>query len=303
MEAKSVKTIKGEKQAHICTGTMSGDLREGFPFSLLDVEHNKDFPMHGHEYSELNIVLSGSATHVTEFEDYQIEEGDVFVINGDHQHGFVNCQKLRLAIVQFAPQELESHLDELNQLMGYHGLFDIEARSPVNMTYRQRFRLQPSELTQCKEVFSKLFNEFEDQQVGYKTVIRGLFVQLVSYLSRYYENAKGNECFATSMANVVSHICQNFRKSVRIEELAEISGLSISQMQRRFKLIYNTTPVKMMNHLRTEEAIRLLEGTDLDLNEIAEQIGYSAASFFSTQFKQLRGITPREHRKRYLANI
>ena len=303
MKPKSVKTVKGKKQTHVCTGTMDGDLREGFPYNIIDVEHNEDFPMHGHEYSELNIVLSGSAIHVTDYEDYQIEEGDVFVINGDHQHGFVQCENLRLAIIQFAPEELESHLNELNQLMGYHGLFYIEARSPQTMTYRQRFRLQPSELTECKKIFKRLFEEFEEQNPGYKPVIRGMFVQLVCYLSRYYEKVNINEDrFAVSMANVVSHICKNFRTAIRIEDLAEIAGLSVSQMQRRFRLIYNTTPVKMMNHLRTEEAIRLLEETEMDLNEIAEQIGYSAASFFSTQFKQLRGMTPREHRKRFLAN-
>jgi AraC-like DNA-binding protein/mannose-6-phosphate isomerase-like protein (cupin superfamily) len=300
MKSKSMKVIKGKKLPHICTGTLTGDLREGFPFNIMTVEHNEDFPMHGHEYSELNIVVGGSAVHVTNYEDYLIDEGDVFVINGANEHGFIKCDNLQLAIIQFAPKELDRHLDELNKLMGFHGLFDIETRSPLKTTYRQRFRLFPSELRQCKNIFASLVKEFDDRYPGYKPLIRGLFLQMVCYLSRYYEKINANEDrFAVSMANVVSHICKNYRMSIRIEALAEISGLSVSQMQRRFKLIYSTTPIKMMNHLRTEEAIRLLEGSKMDLNEIAEYIGYSAASFFSTQFKQLRGMTPREFRQRY----
>jgi len=300
MGLENVKFVQGQDEVHICTGTLAGDLQDGFPFSILDVEHAEDFSMHGHEYSELNIVLSGSATHVTDYEDYQIEAGDVFVITGENQHGFRDCKNLRLAIVQFDPEELKEHLSELNKLMGYHGLFDIEARSPQKMTYRQRFRLETDDFLCCQNIFNSLKTEFEEQTSGYKTVIRGLFVQLVCYLSRYYEKANANDDrFAVSMANVVSHICKHYRTAIRIEDLAEISGLSVSQMQRRFKLIYNTTPVKMMNVLRTEEAVRLLEESDLDLNEIAQQIGYSAASFFSTQFKQMRGMTPREYRKKF----
>jgi len=299
---KSFKTVKGIREAHVCTGTMEGDLRPDFPFNIMLGEHKEDFPMHGHEYSELNIVIAGSAIHMTDYENYEIEEGDVFVINGDHKHGFASCKNLKIAIVQFSTEELTEHLEDLNQLMGYHGLFDIEPRSPIGMTYRQRFRLQPKELTVCKSLFKQMITEFEDQQSGYKTAIRGLFVQVVTQLSRFYESNNQNEDrFAVSMATVVSYICQNFRSPIRIEDLAKISGLSVSQFQRRFKLIYNTTPIKMIHHLRAEEAAKLLQNTEYDLNQIAEEVGYNAASFFSTQFKQLRGMTPREFRKKYVS--
>ena len=302
MKNKSFKTVKGIRKAHFCTGTVEGDLRADFPFNIMLGEHKGDFPMHGHEYSELNIVISGSAMHMTDYENYEIEEGDVFIINGDHKHGFSNCKDLKIAIVQFSVDELTESLEDLNQLMGYHGLFDIEPRSPIGMTYRQRFRLQPRELTVCKNLFDQMINEFDDQEQGYKTAIRGLFLQLVTQLSRFYESNNQNEDrFAVTMANVVSFICQNFRKPIRIEDLAKISGLSVSQFQRRFKLIYNTTPIKMIHHLRAEEAAKLLQNTDYDLNQIAEEVGYNAASFFSTQFKQLRGMTPREFRKKHAA--
>ena len=300
MKNKSFKTVKGIRKAHFCTGTMDGDLRADFPFNIMLGEHKDDFPMHGHEYSELNIVVSGSAVHMTDYENYEIEEGDVFIINGDHKHGFSSCKNLKIAIVQFSSEELGDFLEDLNQLMGYHGLFDIEPRSPIGMTYRQRFRLQPRELTVCKDLFDQMITEFDDQNPGYKTAIRGLFLQLVTQLSRFYESNNQNEDrFAVTMANVVSFICQNFRKPIRIEDLAKISGLSVSQFQRRFKLIYNTTPIKMIHHLRAEEAAKLLQNTDYDLNQIAEEVGYNAASFFSTQFKQLRGMTPREFRKKH----
>jgi transcriptional regulator GlxA family with amidase domain len=102
-----------------------------------------------------------------------------------------------------------------------------------------------------------------------------------------------------SVANVRSYISQNFRKQIKIDELAEIAGLSLSQFQRRFRQIYDCSPVKMVQKLRVEEASKLLQHSDADLNEIAESLGYKSASFFSTQFKQMNGLSPREHRKKF----
>jgi len=49
---------------------------------------NTDFEIHTHDFSEMFIVLSGSALHIIEKEQYTVSEGDIYVINGDISHGF-----------------------------------------------------------------------------------------------------------------------------------------------------------------------------------------------------------------------
>ncbi|MCM8530970.1 MAG: helix-turn-helix domain-containing protein, partial [Lentisphaeraceae bacterium] len=301
MKAKNINIVKGESVQHVCTGTTAGDFaKDDLALNIMYSIHAGDFPRHGHEYDELNIVTKGSAVHVTDFETYRIEKGDVFVINGERQHEFQDCKDLGIAVIQFAPDEIQRNLEDLNLLMGYHGLFDIETRPPSGRAHRQRFKLQTDELDVCQSIFKAMKNEFEEERTGYRVMVRSQFAQLVLLLCRYYEASKQNEDqFAVSMANVASYICQNFKKQIRQEDLAEISGLSVSQMQRRFRSVYGESPVKMINQIRVDEAKKLLKNDVYDLNWIAVQTGYSAASFFSTQFKQFTGMTPREYRKQW----
>ena len=81
----AAERIGGELMPQVCRGTIAEDIRDkGFPFRILFVEHDGDFPMHAHEYAELVVVLGGQAEHRTEFESHRIERGDVFVITGVH---------------------------------------------------------------------------------------------------------------------------------------------------------------------------------------------------------------------------
>lgn len=54
-----------------------------------------------------------------------------------------------------------------------------------------------------------------------------------------------------------------------------------------------------LQKLRVEEAKRLLESTELPMEDISEQTGYSDTSFFRHLFKRLTGLTPGEYRQMF----
>ena len=53
----------------------------------------------------------------------------------------------------------------------------------------------------------------------------------------------------------------------------------------------------VLTDIRKEKAVRLLLGTTLPLDEIAEQLGYSDQTNFSHAFRQWSGFTPGQYRK------
>ena len=62
---------------------------ETFPFFIQYGTHDEDLCLHTHaDFSELVIVLSGTATHVVDGEEYPIRKGDVFVIRNNTAHGY-----------------------------------------------------------------------------------------------------------------------------------------------------------------------------------------------------------------------
>ena len=77
---------------------------------------------------------------------------------------------------------------------------------------------------------------------------------------------------------------------------AEIVGTSVRDLQRRLDRI-QTTYSKMVDTLRIERALRLLQETDLKILDIALILGYQDASNFARAIRRMTGASPRDLRR------
>ena len=57
------------------------------------------------------------------------------------------------------------------------------------------------------------------------------------------------------------------------------------------------SPLQFANHLRVADAKELLENTTLDVQHIAERLGFENVGYFIRLFRQSTGTTPLQHRK------
>ena len=90
----------------------------------------------------------------------------------------------------------------------------------------------------------------------------------------------------------VEFVRENFHRDITIDELAKMSFLSVSALERRFKKHLGKTPKQFINEIRLENARRMLIETKLPIVEIAYQCGFSEHSYFSRQFKIMFGTLP-----------
>ncbi len=77
-----------------------------------------------------------------------------------------------------------------------------------------------------------------------------------------------------------------------LDEMARRVHLSRAQFTRRFRRAFGTSPARFVIQTRIERARQLLLESDLTLDQIARQLGYSDAYFFARQFKQFTGQPP-----------
>ncbi len=76
-----------------------------------------------------------------------------------------------------------------------------------------------------------------------------------------------------------------FRRNVptidlNVGELASKAGMSRPSFNRRFKRATGYTPIRCRQHLRVEQAERLLEPSDAPIDEICTRVGYDEAGAF-----------------------
>jgi len=94
----------------------------------------------------------------------------------------------------------------------------------------------------------------------------------------------------------VQYIKKNYMNDICLSTLADVSHLSISALERRFKKHLRKTPKQFINEIRLENARRLLVGTKIAISDVANDSGFTDHSYFSKQFKKLFGQLPSEFR-------
>ena len=123
---------------------------------------------------------------------------------------------------------------------------------------------------------------------------RGRVVGLVG-LSRDLGTPDERHPTYARLKRVVDHLHARYVDVVRVETLADLAGLSIAQLERHFRRVFQLTPREMLAKVRIEAAMRGLRSTE-GIAAVGAACGYSDQSAFARQFKALTGLTPRQYR-------
>lgn len=116
-----------------------------------------------------------------------------------------------------------------------------------------------------------------------------------SFFMEFKRFADGNPVQSTipvAIAQAVKWIDQHYANMISLEQLAEQVGLSKYYFLRSFTKYIGMTPNDYVNRKRIESSLQLLLSTDYPLEQIAQQVGYSNASYYIRVFRKIIGQTP-----------
>jgi AraC family transcriptional regulator len=95
---------------------------------------------------------------------------------------------------------------------------------------------------------------------------------------------------------VLDFIEANLERTIAVEELADVAGISPFHFSRLFKETLGTSPHQFVMNFRVEKAKKHLANPDAPLIDVALGCGFADQAHFSRVFKQATGQTPREFR-------
>jgi AraC-like DNA-binding protein len=98
--------------------------------------------------------------------------------------------------------------------------------------------------------------------------------------------------YTSSIAQAVARLRHDFDQPLRIEQMAQELGMSVSGLRQHFKAVTAMSPSQFQKQLRLQEARRLMLSEDLDAQAAAYRVGYNDASHFNREYKSLFGIPP-----------
>lgn len=86
------------------------------------------------------------------------------------------------------------------------------------------------------------------------------------------------------------------------KEVADEVHLSTSYLGVLMKKYGNINYNQYLNEVRIENAKKLLASLDVKTYEVAYCVGFNSSQYFSSSFKKIVGVTPKEYRERFLIN-
>lgn len=79
-----------------------------------------------------------------------------------------------------------------------------------------------------------------------------------------------------------------------IPEVCQAMHLSHTQLCRKLKALTGKTPSQFIRSFRLQKARKLLQNSELNISEIAYEVGFRDPNYFTRMFKKEFGITPGE---------
>jgi len=124
---------------------------------------------------------------------------------------------------------------------------------------------------------------------------RGLFLQLLAELlagaKGIVKTSHGGKSLRLVQA-LKQRIENDFRRPPSMNSLAREFNVTPVHMARTFRMIVGMSPLEYVHRLRLEDAYRLLSTSSMNVSEVATEVGFDDANYFSRLFRKKMGISP-----------
>lgn len=275
-----------------------------FPFEIkfaeMDPYYCMDNTFHWHNYLEISYVKQGRGRYYIENKTYDIQEGDIIVINNVEPHYMEVMPPVKMLqpVVMFDPKLVWSNESDM---------FDFQYLKP----FFERSSNFSNKIDSKSDIGKKIFrllneieHEYNSQPVGYKLMIKAKLLHIITYLIRHFQDSeKQLESISQKSRKLkmleaaFEYINKNYNKKILLNELSAIIFMSPNYFCSFFRDSTGFTPVEYINKIRILKAIELLKSSDSGIYEISLECGFTNLANFNRTFRKFVNKTPSEIRK------
>ncbi len=101
------------------------------------------------------------------------------------------------------------------------------------------------------------------------------------------------------MRSVIDYIERNLRRGISLEDVANHVNISTYYLSKIFKKEMGVNFITYVTDRKMDLAKEMLANTDIPVLNIALDLAYNEANYFSKAFKKKTGLTPSEYREKY----
>lgn len=146
-----------------------------------------------------------------------------------------------------------------------------------------------------EEHAANLEQQYPDMNMA-KEEVFGYFVDMLRAAMKIRDE-KSDFQSRNMLRKALEYIDENFaNESLSLNEVADVVNVSANYFSAVFSQTMQKTFVEYVTYKRMEKAKKLLKSTEKSFSEIALEVGYKDAHYFSFVFKKTQKCSPREYR-------
>ena len=150
---------------------------------------------------------------------------------------------------------------------------------------------------------SKIKDELLFKHAGHEDMINGYLTEAIIKMHRLYQKQLYPDSAHSQIDIVREAFLQNPSRQWLLQEMAALSGYSVSRFSYLYNEMYGQSPKAELIAARIELARQLLLSSNYSITEISEHCGFKSIYYFSKYFKKAVGITPSEYAKLYTGKL
>lgn len=156
-----------------------------------------------------------------------------------------------------------------------------------------------SRINERKDLFEEIF----------RTLSMGYSIENLQYASSVFFHLLGSFRYLQSYRNTtlrsededivtatIHFMIENIERKVSLADISEYTGYSVSRLSTLFRKRTGYSIAAYMNQMKIQRACRLLDLTDMKINNICYKVGIEDCYYFSRLFSKVMGVSPREYR-------
>lgn len=257
------------------------------PICILELGHSK--PYLGKRADtvtsccQLHYVTSGTGLFRGEY----IGKGCGFLVfPGEKQEMSVESDDFEQYWINFSGKDVSNLLASC-RIKNHSSVYDFRDNNPKMKILDELF---------CS-VFRENDSPCEFNPYHNHNYLVGLLYQILSLCDNGEPNS---EFFAKAgyADSVCSYIMSHYSENLTVDWLAATVGLSPKYLSRVFMQEKGVSMIDYLTEVRLENACGLLLYSDKCISDIAEQVGYRDALYFSKVFKRRKGLSPTQYREK-----
>lgn len=278
------------------TYTSSQLITEGCRVGIFLTKNTTDLtePPHFHDFIELVYIVSGRMTHFVDQTEYKMQAGDMLFINYESTHAFSSDEPFTFFNISFSPEVVSQSVITPDNALALLSLTTFE-----EMRHEKNGGLisfHGKECTEIENILSAMMEEHEKQLPACSRVLESYISILITKMLRKTQLGIHVQETNDIWQELSEYIDKHLGEELTLSALANKCFYNPSYFSRIFKQKFHVSLTEYVNQKRVEHAIRLLRETNLPVEEISLQCGFSDRSTFYAVFSKVTGQKPSYYR-------